>query len=78
MWNEEKDVQFLIFSAKVGSGTAFFKKLRMDLMRAALSGIQDTSTTPSAPPTSIEVSVSMAAVSSVDSESTHTHTQRDC
>lgn len=31
--------QFLMFSAKVWLGMAFLRKLRMDLMRAALSGI---------------------------------------
>ncbi len=62
------DVQFLIFSANVASGTAFFKKLSIDLMSAALSGMQDTSAKPSASPTSMDVSVSMTAESSADDD----------
>ncbi len=31
--------QFLTFSAKVWLGMAFFRKLRIDLIRAALSGM---------------------------------------
>ncbi len=61
-----RDIQFLIFSANVASGTAFFKKLSIDFMSAALSGMQETSAKQSAPPTSMDVSVSMTAESSAD------------
>ena len=38
------DSHVLMFSEKVGSGMAFFRKLRMDFMSAALSGIHVYST----------------------------------
>ena len=41
---EAIDSQVLMFSENVGSGMAFFKKFRMDFMRAALSGMQVYST----------------------------------